>query len=381
MAYIKNITGIQQLDFQINRVLTYGKEAADEKEIIEKTKNIKNLSQWFDCWAALGKKYESLSEYLRAAYAYRMAEFFLKEDHSQKSRMYEKSVENFYKAFSQMNLDFEIHEIPYMGKEMHSIIFRNANEKGVLLVCGGYDSFIEEFVPAIKRFAKDGYTVILFEGDGQGKTLKNGLKFIANWERPTSCVLDYYDLKECIMIGISWGGYLALRAAAFEKRIKAVAAYDVLEDGFDCMTNIFPGALKRIVRYCFKKDKEKFINRLLGYIRKKSLLADWALMQGMYITGTNTPYGFYKELQKHCLSQEVCDQLKCDVLLLAGEKDHYIPKDQFYKLKNKIKCAKSLSARMFTEAEGGEQHCQVGNHELAVEEIMNWIKGINCRPQ
>ena len=377
MAYIKNITGIQQFDFQINRVLTYGEMAADEKEIVGKAGSIRNFAQWFDFWVALGKKHEGLGEYMRAAYAYRMAEFFLKENHSQKHCLYEKSVDNFYKAFQQMKLDYEIHEIPYMGKEMHSIIFRNKNEEGVLLVCGGYDSFIEEFVLAITRFMQEGYTIILFEGDGQGKTLKNGLKFIADWECPTSCVLDYYGVKECTMIGISWGGYLAVRAAAFEKRIKAVVAYDVLENGFDCMTNIFPGILKPLVRYCFAKSKEKFINRLLGYIRKRSLIADWAMMQGMYITGSNTPYDFYKELQKHSLSQDVCDRLNCDMLLLAGEKDHYIPNDQFYKLINKIKHAKSLSARMFTETEGGEQHCQIGNHLLAIEEILNWIKSIN----
>ncbi|QCX34687.1 alpha/beta hydrolase [Caloramator sp. E03] len=377
MPYIKDITGVQQFDFQINRVLTYGKAAADEKEIVEKAGKIKNFEQWFDFWVALGEKYEGLDEYMRAAYAYRMAEFFLKEDHPQKDTMYEKSVKNFYNSFQQMKLDYEIHEIPYMGKEIHSIIFRNKNEKGILLVCGGYDSFIEEFVPALTKFVQENYTIILFEGDGQGKTLKNGLKFIANWERPTSCVLDYYGVKECTMIGISWGGYLALRAAAFEKRIKAVVAYDVLENGFDCMTNIFPGTLKPLVRYCFAKGKEKIINRLLGYIRKRSLLADWAMMQGMYITGTNTPYDFYKELQKHNLSQDVCDKLNCHVLLLAGEKDHYIPKDQFYRLTSKIKYAKSLSTRMFTEAEGGEQHCQIGNHHLAIEEIFNWIKKIN----
>lgn len=377
MAYIKDITGIQQFDFQINRVLTYGEAAADEKEVVEKASNIRNLAQWFDFWIALGEKYEASGEYMRAAYAYRMAEFFLKEAHPQKYYMYEKSVENFYKAFRQIKLDYEIHEIPYMGKEMHSIIFKNKNEKGVLLVCGGYDSFIEEFVLAITRFVQEGYTIILFEGDGQGKTLKNGIKFIANWERPTSCVLDYYNIRECMMIGISWGGYLALRAAAFEKRIKAVVAYDVLENGFDCMTNIFPGHLKQLVRYCFAKDKKKFINRLLGYLRKKNLLADWVMTQGMYITGKNTPYDFYKELQKHNLSQDVCDRLDCHVLLLAGEKDHYIPTDQFYKLINKIKHAKSLSARMFTESEGGEQHCQIGNHQIAIEEIFNWIKNIN----
>lgn len=376
MSYIKNITGVQQLDFQINRILTYGKEAADKKEILENAKTIENFNQWFAYWLRLGKQYENTHQSLRAAYAYRLAEFFLKEDHPQKNEMYLLSIKNFYLAFEKMKINYEIHNISYMDTEMHSLIFRSENEKGVLLVCGGYDSFIEEFVPALFEFINRGYTIILFEGNGQGKTLKNGLTFIPNWEKPTSCVLDYYGVQACTMVGISWGGYLAVRAAAYEKRIKAVAAYDVLENGFLCMTNVFPGILKIVVRWAIHNRKKKLANKLLEKLRTRSLLADWVMMQGMYITGKETPYDFYRELLKHQLPQEVCNKLDCDILLLAGDEDHYIPKDQLCKLKSKIHCAKSLTTRVFTKVEGGEQHCQVGNHKLAVFEILDWLQNI-----
>jgi len=256
---------------------------------------------------------------------------------------------------------------------MHSLCFKSKNEKNIVLICGGYDSFIEEFVPAILDFANNGYTVILFEGGGQGKTLKNGLTFMADWEKPTSCVLDYYNINSCTMVGISWGGYLAVRAAAFEPRIKSVVAFDVLENGFLCMTDMFPSIIKPMVRYFVLHEKKRISNRILQILRKKSLIADWAMMQGMYITGTKTPYDFYRELLNHALTQDICDKLTCHALLLAGEKDHYIPNDQFYCLSYKIRHAKSLTTRMFTEAEGGEQHCQTGNYHLAVDEILNWM--------
>lgn len=377
MAYIKNITGIQQLDFQINRVLAYGEKAGDTEKIIEKTREIKDLATWFEVWSTLGNEYKNTSQYLRTAYAYRMAEFFLKESHSQKNPMYEESYKYFHLAFQEMNLNYTMHEIPFMNSYIHSLFFKSENEKSVLLICGGYDSFIEEFVPALIDFTNSGYTVILFEGGGQGKTLKNGLTFMADWEKPTSCVLDYFKIKSCTMVGISWGGYLAVRAAAFESRIRAVVAYDVLENGFLCMTDMFPFMIKYMVRYFVLHKWEKSANYILKFLRKKSLIADWAMMQGMYITGTKSPYYFYQELLKHHLPQNVCDQLTCDVLLLAGEKDHYIPNDQFNRLANKIKHAKSLSTRMFTEAEGGEQHCQTGNYQLAIDEILRWMKHIN----
>ena len=373
MAYIKDITGIQQLDFQINRVIAYGDSAGDAKKIIEKTRGIKDLTTWFQVWSDLGNYYRKTSQHLRTAYAYRMAEFFLNEDHPQKNHMYEESYKYFHLAFRQMGLNYTVHEISFMNTYMHSLCFKSENEKNIVLICGGYDSFIEEFVPAILDFANNGYTVILFEGGGQGKTLKNGLTFMAHWEKPTSCVLDYYKINSCTMVGISWGGYLAVRAAAFEPRIKAVVAFDVLENGFLCMTDMFPSIIKSMVRYFVLYEKKRISNRILQMLRRKSLIADWAMMQGMYITGTKTPYDFYRELLNHALPQEICDKLTCHVLLLAGEKDHYIPNDQFYRLSNKIKHAKSLSARMFTEAEGGEQHCQTGNYQLAVDEILNWM--------
>ncbi|RFZ78618.1 alpha/beta fold hydrolase [Lacrimispora amygdalina] len=376
MTYIKNITGIQQLDFQINRIIAYGDTAADAEKIIEKTRGIKDLTTWYHVWSDLGDYYRNTSQHLRTAYAYRMAEFFLKEDHPQKNNMYEISCKYFHLAFRQMNLNYTVHEIPFMNSHMHSLYFKSENEKSILLICGGYDSFIEEFVPAIIDFTNNGFTVILFEGGGQGKTLKNGLKFMADWEKPASCVLDYYNVTSCTMIGISWGGYLAVRAAAFEPRIKAVAAFDVLENGFLCMTNIFPSVLKYMVRYLVLHRKKRTANLILRFLRKKSLIADWAMMQGMYITGTKTPYDFYRELLKHSLPQDVCDKLTCHVLLLAGKKDHYIPNDQFYRLSDKIKHAKSLSTRMFTKAEGGEQHCQTGNYQLAVDEILDWMNHI-----
>ncbi|PZM62146.1 alpha/beta fold hydrolase [Paenibacillus dendritiformis] len=103
-----------------------------------------------------------------------------------------------------------------------------------MVIFGGYDSFIEEFYLAVKELVKSGYTIYLFEGPGQGETLKKGLTFEPYWEKPVSAILDYFKLEDVCLLGVSWGGYLALRAAAFERRIAKAVAYDVLYDGFDC---------------------------------------------------------------------------------------------------------------------------------------------------
>lgn len=372
MSYEK-INPIQQFNFQINRVLTYGSLACDALGIREKTGKIRSMEDWETAWAALAKEAQERQQYLRAAYAYRMAEFFLKAGNPKKELYYKQCIIDFYKGFdTELNLSYERHDVPYEGKSLNCIKISAVYPKGTVLVCGGYDSFIEEFVLQVNELALRNYDVILFEGPGQGRSLRQNMYFQHHFEEPTAAVLDFFQIKECAMVGISWGGYFALRSAAFEKRIKAAVAYDVMDDGLEVMTNIFPPLIGRIVRFAFCHRQKKLVNGLVERLQKRSILADWALTQGMYITGTATPCDFYESLSQHNLNG-AAERITQDVLLLAGEKDHYIPAGQFYRTQRNLKNAKSLTCRLFTEDEGGEQHCQIGNHMLAVNFITGWL--------
>jgi pimeloyl-ACP methyl ester carboxylesterase len=133
-----------------------------------------------------------------------------------------------------------------------------------------------------------------------------------------------------------------------------------------------------MIRFSYKHHWKKLLNFLIEKIRKKSVLADWAFSQGLYITGTTTPYAFYQSLSFHNLAG-IAELLTQDVLLLAGEKDHYIPLNQYDRLKKSIVNARSLTCRLFTTAEGGEQHCQIGNHMIAVNTIIDWLNR-DCLP-
>ncbi|MGL5438957.1 MAG: alpha/beta fold hydrolase [Filifactoraceae bacterium] len=368
----EQINKIQQFNFQINRVLTYG-EAAGNRDIIKtKLSTVKDLTEWFAAWLEIATKAEQAKQYMHAAYAYRMAEFFLKADAPQKELAYEKATINFYAAFDEMKLPYVICDIPYKGTYLHSVKIGTGDNDRLLLICGGYDSFVEEFFLPVLDLLDKGYTIILFEGDGQGKTLKNGLPFISEWEEPTKCVLDHFQVQSCTMIGISWGGYLAMRAAAFEKRISAIVAYDVAYDGFEVMTNVFPPLLRGLIRHNVVKKNEKVVNWLVKFAMSKSVLADWAFSQGQYITHTNSPYAFFEEVKKHTL-KNISENITQDCLLLAGEKDHYIPHGQFERLKRNLPNAHSVKSRMFCQEEGGDQHCQIGNHSLAIDEIIKWL--------
>lgn len=372
MSYEK-INPIQQFNFQINRVLTYGDVACDCQLIQSKTAAIETFDDWEKTWVALGNAAEQSNEYLRAAYYFRMAEFFLKSTDNKKELYYQKCTKYFYKAFDTvLYLNYKKYEIPFEGKFLNCIKIPATNSKGTVLVCGGYDSFIEEFVLQVRDLALKNYDVILFEGPGQGRCLSQNMYFRFDFEKPTTAVLDYFEIKQCAMVGISWGGYFALRSAAFEKRIKSVVAYDVMDNGLEVMTNVFPALLCKIIRRAYYHKHSNIVNALADRVRQKSVLADWALSQGMYITGTKTPFAFYENLSHHTLENDT-EKITQNVLLLAGEKDHYIPLNQFCRLKTRLFHARSVTCRLFTEAEGGEQHCQIGNHMLAVNYILDWL--------
>jgi len=71
-----------------------------------------------------------------------------------------------------------------------------------------------------------GFNVYTFDGPGQGEMWKN-MKFISDYEKAVTAIIDWFnendkyniDLARIGAVGFSLGGYLAPRAAAFDKRI------------------------------------------------------------------------------------------------------------------------------------------------------------------
>ncbi len=372
----KKVNKIKQFNFQINRVLTYGKEACDEELVIRYLSDVRTIEEWYEAWTKLSAMAVDRNRYMHAAYYDRMAEFFLKQDDSRKSLLYDKCIAEYHKAFEQSGIEYKAYEVPFEKGFLKCIRMTPNNCKQTVLVCGGYDSFIEEFVLQIHRFVQKGFDVILMEGPGQGDCVRQKIYFRESFEIPVASVLDHFGVTSCTMVGISWGGYFALRAAAFEKRIKHVVAYDAMDNGLEVMTHIFPYLICRYVRKLIKDGNEEKLIRLLTKISKKSVLADWMLSQGQFITGTDSIPAMYRSISRHDLTG-LYEKIDQDVLLLAGEKDHYIPMCQFERCREKITTAKSMTSRCFTKKEGGEQHCQIGNHGIAVDTILDWIERIS----
>jgi len=85
--------------------------------------------------------------------------------------------------------------------------------------------------------AERGYNVLSFDGPGQaGAVYRQRLVFRPDWENVVGPVIDYaltlpgVDGAKIVLWGLSMGGELAPRAAAFEHRLAALVCVDGLYD-------------------------------------------------------------------------------------------------------------------------------------------------------
>jgi hypothetical protein len=122
------------------------------------------------------------------------------------------------------------------------------------------------------------------------------------------------------------------------------------------------------------------LNALMGQAMKQNMLVDWGVRQAMYILGARTPFEYLQKNETY-KQDDFAHLVKQDVLLLAGSEDFGIPVEQFYRQIEALKNVRSLTARLFTRAEQAQNHCQLGNLELVLDVIVNWIEFTSRRSQ
>ncbi|CAB1245482.1 AB hydrolase-1 domain-containing protein [Ruminococcaceae bacterium BL-4] len=333
----------EQFNFQINRIVTYGEENASVEEIKTITPYIKDMKSWTENWSKLAEQAKSEGKFSQATYYYRMAAFYMIDDTPEKMKCYR----NFRECFEKANEGKTIQrfEIPFEGTFLPAIKIDAENSKGTIMVHGGYDSFMEEFYPVVKNCVNFGYSLVMFEGPGQGQARKNGLTFRYDWEVPTSVVIDYFNLHDVNLMGISWGGYLAPRAAAFDPRIKNVICYDIFYSGLDMMLNRLSKEDGNKLLMLLSMKQKLIVNKIIKEKMKESIDLDWKIKHGMYITGTKTPYDFLKSVEKHNLSSFI-EKITQNVLLLAGENDQYVPVKRMEQIKKELVNAQSVTSKV-----------------------------------
>jgi pimeloyl-ACP methyl ester carboxylesterase len=361
----------QHMNYTLNRPLADGEATARIAEAKALAPKIKDIETWTSTFLEAAKRAESEKRWLDAAAYYHQVEFFLPAGDLRNS--YYDDFARTYALGMEGVEGYERITVPYPGGHLPGFrLPAEGAEVATFVFNGGYDSFVEEFYPFLKPLTEIGFTVIGFDGPGQGGALRQGIFFDYAWEKPAKAVLDYFKLDKVDWLGASCGGYLSLRAAAFEPRIEHVVSLPATYWGIDMtLKQMAPGQDKRLLSL-FKAGDRKGVEALIAEQRTASICLDWCITQGMHITGTKTPFDCLTALSEHSL-EGVLYNVKQDVLLTEGEDDHLFNTEWLYRIMGELVCARSVTARTFTAREGAEQHCQVGNSALAREEIVRWL--------
>lgn len=359
---------VKIINFQLNRWHSLGYARFEDLSAL--AQRIRTLDDWKGVMVTHAKEAESEQRWLNAAFYYRAAEFFTLPSDPDKEALYDHFIDIFYhKACA--GEPPERFLIPYENSHLPAIRVPSAQpvRKGTIVIHGGFDSFIEDFYSLAVYFSSHGFDIIMFEGPGQGAALKKyGLPLTYQWEKPVKAVLDYFHLDNVTLLGISMGGWLCFRAAAYEPRIHRVIALSI---AFDYM-QIPALPIQLLV-------KVLMLSRgLMDYLARLKMNANyqerWGINNLMYITKTQSPMDatdVLLQFNEHNLHSELVKQ---DVLILTGAEDHFIPLKMHYKQANALGNAKSVTGRIFTKKDQAQNHCQIGNIGLALDVMLKWIE-------
>lgn len=357
------------INYQLNRLLP----TASYEEVAMAGRRITGLASWKSVMLTLAEQAESQSRLLHASSYLRAAEFYMRPGDPDKV----KANERFVALFDAAMADSPLQRCEVQYAEGALPVLRLAPQgprRDVLLVHGGFDSFAEELVFNYLDYPCHGIEVILFEGPGQGQALRRyGLTMDPSWEKPVAAILDYFDVAGCTLMGLSLGGYLAPRAAAFEPRVKRLIVNDVLADFLDCFASSGNGAeTAAAIEALLREDRLDELDALAKPLMAQEETADWGVRHGMAVCGAGRPAEFFRWLT--CIrTSPFSHRITQDVLLMAAAEDHIVPLHQFFDQARALGNVASLTTQLFTAADCAQSHCHVGNLALTQEYVRNWI--------
>lgn len=213
-------------------------------DFLDVTGTIDAWDDWCAAWTASGRVHEGLGDealaqgyvrsagyhYLTAAVEYHFGKFLFCHDIGQMRATHDLAVAAHRKAQPLVDPPMERIEFDYLGS--HTLVGNLRKPPGVerppvVLLIPGLDSAKEELSGFEHWFLDRGMATFSIDGPGQGEA-EYDLPIETAYERPAGAAIDALggrtdlDGERLGAMGVSLGGYYVVRAAAFEKRIKAM---------------------------------------------------------------------------------------------------------------------------------------------------------------
>lgn len=320
---------------------------------------------------------------LRASTYYRAAEFFLHgdADDPRVTTAYRRSVECFREFASAAATPIEPVTIPYDAVTLEGYFYSGGEgRRPTLVMHNGFDGSVEEMhffgaAAAVER----GYHVLTFDGPGQPSArVHHGLAFRPDWEHVVSQVLDWLlerpevDATRVGLVGVSLGGYLAPRAAAFEPRLAACVAVDGVYDLGVISTADFPMP-REMAEEMLRAPEAPEVDAALAESMRTDPTSRWAMTHGCSVMDVDTPRQFLAAYLDYHLRDGIAERITCPTLVCAAAGDAFFA-GQPEALHAHLTCPAELL--VFDAALGAEAHCHVGAQRGAFGQILDWVDGV-----
>lgn len=384
-----------EMDFQLLRQLgacSYGGASVGECLAVVQCIQDGIPTSWVKAFSDLAKKGEADAEeraqkghqisareqFLRACNSYRAAEYYTNFRNPLHRELGMKSRECFIKSMKLMEHTCELIEIPFEGSFLPAYFMSPTAGGGLrktLMIVSGYDGTMEEsYLQGGKAALQRGYNTLLFAGPGQMDCMRfhPEMTFRPDFEKPGKAVLDYVvsrpevDAERLALLGISFGGYFATRAAAHEPRIKALIPNSPIIDLHAYMSSFFgfdPAQMP---------DEEDFGPRDMDQIPNDVMTVLQKEMTGSMIGRFGRPT--FKSTYQYMMEFKVGEALRniaCPCLALLGSGEGEEPRRQFDAFCEQV--SGKVTSHIFTEEEGADSHCQVGNVALSAAVVLDWL--------
>ena len=378
-------TGNRQFDLQLNRTFApildrpgMDKVAATTLPRLRTTKQITALAQH------LADRFESEGDADAAWRLYELAAFYLGADDPRKHRFIDAMSRSFDEAHR--GLALTRHAVPYRGGQLTAMrweadpVDRAQAPVGTpttLVMMNGFDGYAEEIMAFAERFPCRPFDVVTFDGPGQGHTALAGMPLEPRWELPTTAVLDYFGLDSAAALGVSFGGYLVMRAATHCPRISHVIAFDMMYQLLDGLTLPLPAPIRPLAASIVKRARPAWLfDATMSVAAHASADLAWKLQQARHLTGLDKPSDVLRALAAYTM-EPLAGMIRQPCLVMAGDADQYVPFERLSDVRRILAGAASLDVRTFHEAEdpGMAQHCQVGDLDRAFAIMGDWLSG------
>jgi dienelactone hydrolase len=263
---------------------------------------------WSECGAlhaqmgeqaeARGKYVSAAQHYFQASICYHFGKYLFVHRPQELRVAHEYTVQYYQRALPYFDPPGERVAIPYEnGTTMYGILRKpwHTAKPPVVILIPGLDSVKEELHLYGEDFLRRGMAVLAIDGPGQGE-MEFTFPLRHDYEVPVRYAIDYLegradvDARRVGLMGVSFGGQFATRAAVFEKRVRAA-----IENcgPYNQSTNFKNRPLisrRTMVHRLYAKDEDEAVEKL----RQFNL-------------------------------QGVVEQITCPLLVIQGERDRLVP--------------------------------------------------------